>query len=162
MRHLPGFLRPILLATQAVLALVTPVSGENPILQSASHWVSSWGCGVQLTEPFNLPPVPLANSTLWQFVRTTLGGKVIRVRFSNTYGTDAVTVNGAHVALSGIGSGEINTATDHALHFRGAPGIVILPGESVLLPAFDTGDHLHLNPAGYRKMADAIYLNLFR
>ncbi|GAA3137404.1 hypothetical protein GCM10010466_30350 [Planomonospora alba] len=31
-----------------------------------------------------------------------------------------------------------------------------------LLPAFDTGDHLHLNPAGYRAMADAVPARLFR
>jgi len=30
-----------------------------------------------------------------------------------------------------------------------------------LLPAYDTGDHLHLNPAGYKAMADAIDLKLF-
>ncbi|WP_329110692.1 SGNH/GDSL hydrolase family protein [Micromonospora sp. NBC_01699] len=31
-----------------------------------------------------------------------------------------------------------------------------------LLPAFDTGDHLHLNPAGYRALADAVPARLFR
>jgi lysophospholipase L1-like esterase len=31
-----------------------------------------------------------------------------------------------------------------------------------LLPEYDTGDHLHLNVAGYQKMADAIDLNLFK
>ena len=30
-----------------------------------------------------------------------------------------------------------------------------------LLPAYDCGDHLHLNPAGYRRMAEAIDLGLF-
>jgi lysophospholipase L1-like esterase len=30
-----------------------------------------------------------------------------------------------------------------------------------LAPAFDSGDHLHLNPAGYRAMADAVDLSLF-
>jgi lysophospholipase L1-like esterase len=30
-----------------------------------------------------------------------------------------------------------------------------------LLAAFDTGDHLHLNPAGYQRMADAVDLALF-
>ena len=69
------------------------------------RWVTTWGCGPQLTEPHNSPPVPLAHSTLRQFVRTTLGGKLIRVRFSNAYGTDPVTINAAHVALSaGAGS----------------------------------------------------------
>jgi lysophospholipase L1-like esterase len=32
---------------------------------------------------------------------------------------------------------------------------------SSLLPAYDSGDHLHLNPAGYQAMADAIDLSLF-
>jgi lysophospholipase L1-like esterase len=27
-----------------------------------------------------------------------------------------------------------------------------------LLPAYDTGDHLHLNPAGYRAIAQAVPL----
>jgi lysophospholipase L1-like esterase len=30
-----------------------------------------------------------------------------------------------------------------------------------LTPAYDTGDHLHLNPAGYQVMARAIDLKLF-
>lgn len=30
-----------------------------------------------------------------------------------------------------------------------------------LLPAYDCGDHLHLNPAGYRRMADVVDLSLF-
>jgi lysophospholipase L1-like esterase len=31
-----------------------------------------------------------------------------------------------------------------------------------LLPAFDVGDHLHLNPAGYQALAEAVPLELFR
>lgn len=31
-----------------------------------------------------------------------------------------------------------------------------------LLPAYDTGDHLHLNPAGYRALADAVPTRLLR
>lgn len=31
-----------------------------------------------------------------------------------------------------------------------------------LLPAYDTGDHLHLSPAGYRAMAEAVPLSLFQ
>lgn len=32
---------------------------------------------------------------------------------------------------------------------------------TILNPAFDSGDHLHLNPEGYRAMADAVDLSLF-
>jgi len=31
-----------------------------------------------------------------------------------------------------------------------------------LLPAYDSGDHLHPNDAGYKVMADSIDLSLFR
>jgi len=117
----------------AVLNLCCP---RQNVLAADGHWVTTWGCGPQLTEPGNLPPAPLAHSTLRQFVRTTVGGNVIRVRLSNAYGTNSVTVNTAHVALpAGAGSGgngDINPATDSALTFRGAPGIVIPPGEVVL------------------------------
>ena len=63
------------------------------------------------------------------------------MRFSNAYGTNAVTVNSVHVALAAgagsAGSGNINTATDKALMFHGAPSITIPAGEVVLSDPFD-------------------------
>src|SRR5262249_40355991 len=89
---------------------------DEAVFSGDGHWVTTWACGPQLTEPGNLPPAPLANSTLRQFVHVTIGGKDVRVRFSNAYGTNALTINSAHVALaSGTGSagtGTINTNTD--------------------------------------------------
>ena len=105
------------------------------------HWVTTWGCAPQLTEPNNLPPAPLANSTLRQFVRTSIGGKNLRVRFSNIFGTDSVTIHTAHIALAAgkgsAGSGEINPATDKTLTFGGAAEVVIPRGESVLSDPVD-------------------------
>ena len=109
---------------------------SSPASAADGHWVTTWGCGPQLTEPNNLPPVPLANSTLRQFVHVTVGRNVLRVRLSNAYGTNSVTVNSVHVALSAgagsAGNGDINPATDRALTFRGAPSISIPPHEVVL------------------------------
>lgn len=106
-----------------------------------SHWVTTWGTAPQLTEPGNLPPVPLANSTLRQFVRTSIGGKQLRVRFSNNHGTDSVTIDAASIALApgtaSAGNGGIHTATDKGLTFRGAPGVVIPQGEAVFSDQID-------------------------
>ena len=117
----------------AVLAMGVALASAHA---ADGHWVTSWGCAPQLTEPGNLPPAPLANSTLRQFVRTSVGGKQIRVRFSNAYGTNAVMINAARVALSSstasAGNGDIYPATDKGLTFRGAPGTVIPPGEVML------------------------------
>ena len=104
-----------------------------------AHWVATWGCAPQLTEPGNLPPAPLANSTLRQFVRTSIGGKNLRVRFSNIFGSESVTIHAAHIALAAgkgsAGGGEINPTTDKILAFNGAAEVVIPPGESVLSDA---------------------------
>jgi lysophospholipase L1-like esterase len=112
-----------------VLALCLEVSAAE------EHWVTTWGCAAQLTEPHNLPPVPLANSTLRQFVRNSISGQQIRVRFSNAYGTNAVTIQAAQVALAAgagsAGQGDIQSATGKTLTFSNAPGTVIPPGQAV-------------------------------
>jgi lysophospholipase L1-like esterase len=119
------------------------------------HWVGTWGCGPQLTEPSNLPPAPLVNSTLRQFVHTTLGGKQLRVHFSNVYGTNSVTMNSVHLALAaGAGSaglGHIDPATDKALSFHGASSVIIQPGEAIL------SDSLAYDLPGLTDLAVTIY-----
>jgi lysophospholipase L1-like esterase len=118
------------------LALVCVLAGVISHTRAAEgHWVTTWGCAPQLTEPGNLPPVPLAHSSLRQFVHTTIGGKFIRVRFSNAYGTNSVNLTAARVALAAgagsAGNGDIHPASDTVLTFRGAPGVVIPRGEVV-------------------------------
>ena len=108
---------------------------QSSILAGDSHWVATWGCGVQLTEPNNLPPVPLRDSTLRQFVHGSIGGKKLRVQFSNIFGVASVTIQAAHLALAAgkgsAGAGEINSATDKMLTFNSAANAFIPPGESV-------------------------------
>jgi lysophospholipase L1-like esterase len=128
-----------------IIALAGVLNALTCVAQNAfatdGHWVTTWGTAPQLTEPGNLPPTPLANSTLRQFVRTSIGGKHLRVRLSNNYGTNAVTINAARIALASstasAGNGAIETATDRVLTFRGAPGIIIPPGEMVVSDPVD-------------------------
>ena len=128
-------------AARLTVLLVAVALGCVPpeTLAGDGHWVTTWGCGPQLTEPGNLPPAVLASSTLRQFVHTTIGGKHLRVRFSNAYGTSPVMINSAHVALSAgsLGSGNINPATDKALTFHGAPAVSIPPGEVIYSDSCD-------------------------
>ncbi|HEU6447214.1 MAG TPA: SGNH/GDSL hydrolase family protein [Verrucomicrobiae bacterium] len=121
------------------LAVLVTLCAAPKILAGDGHWVGTWGCAPQLTEPGNLPPAPLANSTLRQFVHISVGGKYLRVRFSNAYGTDPVTMNSVHVALASgnLGTGNINAATDKALTFHGAPGAVIPAGQVIWSDPFE-------------------------
>jgi lysophospholipase L1-like esterase len=100
-------------------------------------WIGTWASGQQLTEPRNLPPAPgLSNNTLRQVIRVTLGGKQLRVQFSNAYGSSPVTINAAHLAVS-TGAGAIDPGTDTALMFQGTPSITIPAGEAVYSDTLD-------------------------
>ena len=101
------------------------------------HWVGTWGASPQLTEPRNLPPAPgFTSNTLRQVVQVSIGGKRLRVRFSNAFGSHPVTMSSVHLALSAGKSG-IQTNSDQALIFQGKPLVTIPGGESVISDPFD-------------------------
>ena len=105
--------------------------------QQDGHWVGTWGTSPQLTEPRNLPPPPgLTSNTLRQIVQVSIGGEKLRVRFSNAFGTNAVTMSSVHLALS-AGGGTIKTNSDQALTFQGERSVMIPAGESMFSDAFD-------------------------
>jgi lysophospholipase L1-like esterase len=92
------------------------------------RWVGTWAASPQLTEPANMPPEPgLADATLRQVVHVSLGGKRLRVRFSNAFGTRPLTILSAHVALS-AGGGAIKLQGGRSLAFGGRTSVMIPPG----------------------------------
>lgn len=101
------------------------------------HWTTTWATATEgFTDPTYLPPKALAQNTMRMFVRTSVGGEMLRFRFSNAYGTGPVAINTAHFALaasvdSSAGNGDINTNTDTVIKFRGAPSTVIPPGGEI-------------------------------
>ena len=92
------------------------------------HWLGTWAASVQLTEPRNMPPAPgLAGSTLRQVIHTSVGGPLVRVRFSNAFGTSPLAITAAHVARS-RGGHAIEVTSDRRLTFAGADSVFIAPG----------------------------------
>lgn len=94
------------------------------------RWVGSWASSQQIPEPQNaLPPEALRDATLRQIVHLTVGGKTLRVRLSNTFGTAAVTILSAHVARPvSKETGSIDASTDEALTFAGSASVTIPAG----------------------------------
>ena len=123
---------------RVVAVIATVITGLHA---ADERWTTTWGCAPQLVEPGNLPPVPLAGQMLRQFVRTTAGGDQIRIRLSNEFGKDPVTVMAARVAIAAgtgsAGNGEIDPASGRSLAFRGKPEVVLPPGGSILSDALD-------------------------
>ncbi|MEY2608160.1 MAG: hypothetical protein QOH31_6014 [Verrucomicrobiota bacterium] len=95
-------------------------------------WVSTWGCA---------PVFPigeeLANQTLRQFVRISVGGNRVRIRLSNETGTQPLVIGTAHLAIAGPEKGSIDLSSDHVLTFNGSATITVPPGAPVLSDPVD-------------------------
>ncbi len=112
----------------AVLAFaVTPLAAPVlSIAQSAPLWVGTWATAPMVADGGNNMR-PFSGTTLREIVHISAGGAQIRVRFTNAYGTDPLTISDAHVALS-AGNAAIQPGTDHAITFGGATSVNIPPG----------------------------------
>lgn len=106
------------------------------------RWVHTWAATPQLTEPANMPPEPftrdgavLADATLRQTVRVSVGGDRLRLRFTNAFGGAPLPITAATVAhprdgragAAAIEPGSARTAT-----FHGKPSTVVQPGAQVV------------------------------
>jgi lysophospholipase L1-like esterase len=102
------------------------------------HWVATWVAMPQPAEPDNLPPAPftshassLADCTLRQTVRVSVGGEHVRLRISNVFGTTPLAVGAASVALplgGRAGVAATRAGTDHPIMFDGRASVRIPAG----------------------------------
>lgn len=71
----------------------------------------------------------VSDSTLRQLLRLSIGGKRIRVVFSNAFGNAPMRIDAAHVALSdSTATSRIKLDTDHAITFSGSNEVIIPAG----------------------------------
>ena len=98
--------------------------------QTKPHWVGSWAASQQVPETANLLDSELMrDATLRQVVHLSVGGTQLRVRVSNAFGTQPLHLTAVHVARSvSAASAEIDTTSDTAVMFDGAPDVMIPAG----------------------------------
>ncbi|AQV96636.1 hypothetical protein BJN34_22495 [Cupriavidus necator] len=92
--------------------------------------------------------------TIRQVVRLSAGGKSLKIKFSNLFGTEPLTLDKIHVA-SNLGNGNIGPTTDKALTFSGSPSVTIAPGAEVYsdVLAYPTSAFTDLSVSIYMKSA---------
>ena len=78
----------------------------------------------------------LENQTVHMIVRTSIGGRQVRVWLSNLYGMTPLRVGAARIALRGEGS-EIIAGSDRRLMFSGMPSVTIPPGAPMVSDPVD-------------------------
>lgn len=97
-----------------------------------------------------MPPIELANNSLRQIVRTSIGANQIRLKFSNRLGNSSLVLNSVHLAHSS-GASLINIDTDQTVTFSGNTGVTIPAGGTI------TSDTLSYNLPAITNIAISIY-----
>lgn len=132
-------------ATRIARNLVVLLSTLSLVSYSAAtakdkdeHWVGTWATAPtkDVSTAQAAPRPDLAGSTLRQIVHVSLGGKRIRVKFSNAFGAAALKFASAHLASSAGGSA-IKAGTDRTLTFGGQPSATIPAGALIVSDPID-------------------------
>lgn len=98
------------------------------------------------------PGPALKGQTVRQVVRTSIAGSKIRIRLSNLYGSEPVTIGPVHLAMH-AGGVQIEANTDRMLTFDGSRTVTIPVGASVLSDAVD------MAVPALRNLAVSMYLS---
>ncbi|MCR5878628.1 SGNH/GDSL hydrolase family protein [Phenylobacterium sp. J367] len=106
--------------------LLAPAAAAAP----PPKWVGAWAASQQVPETRNeLPKDDLDDATLRQVVRVTQGGPQIRIRVTNVFGTEPLTVAAVQVARPvAPGSPAIDPATTRAVTFHGQAAVTVPAG----------------------------------
>jgi lysophospholipase L1-like esterase len=102
------------------------------IRPGSGHWVASWAAATQ-------PPTPadpisergFRHATLRELVFLSVGGTMVRVRFTNRFGHRPLIIARAAVAVAGPGP-DLRPDTMRKLSFGGHPNVIVPPGGAVL------------------------------
>jgi len=76
-------------------------------------------------------PLELADFTVRLALRATAHARAVRVRLSNAFGTEALTVQSLHIGLRAQGAA-VRRGSNRRVRFAGGEGVVIPPGGSAI------------------------------
>ena len=128
-------------ASILALAMVLGALKSGAQSQDRGDWIETWTASPQpiWSAEFFAPigiPRSLRNQTVRQIATISLGGKRVRVEFSNEYGSLPLVIGAAHVAVAGQG-GAIAANSDRTLTFGGKTSVTIPPSAPVVSDPVD-------------------------
>jgi len=140
-----------LAAPLVAMLLAGCATGEGDAPARNAHWVASWGSAQLVPDVQNaLPAAQWQDATLRQIVRSSLGGRRLRVRLSNAFGTEPLLVDAASIGLA-AGPGLAGASAVRALRFGGAATVAIPAGAEYL------SDPVELTHAGGADLAISLH-----
>jgi lysophospholipase L1-like esterase len=135
-------MKPLALAITAVVIAFVPSATHAQTAVGPTKWVTSWAASVQGPYPVGNPsaqpdqrfafPVPAngaRDQTFRLVVRPDIWGRQARLRFSNAFGTRALTLDGVYVGLP-LGGPALVKGSNRPVAFGGKADVTIAPGAS--------------------------------
>ena len=115
-----------------ILVLAAAISVQ-PLLAKpeAGKWVGTWASAPLVDAHAKPAEAVLTGATLREVVHVSIGGEMVRVRFTNLYGTSPLVIGAAEIAQTLKGA-DIVAGTGKALTFHGAPSVSIPAGALVV------------------------------
>lgn len=129
----------------AALSPAPAVAGER----AGERWVATWATGPAGRTPDAIPQFD--NQTVRYIIHTSVGGDRVRVKLSNTFGSDPLVIGSARVARR-IAGARIDRSSDRRLTFGGADHVTIPVGALVV------SDPVPLDVPALSDLAISLYL----
>src|SRR5208283_1565420 len=133
----------------ALAALVFTTASSSAQSMPHPQWVGTWATSPMQADGINIRL--FSSVTMREIVHISAGGEQIRLRFTNEFGIDPLTIGDAHVALS-AGDSSTQPGSDRAVTFGGATSVNIPPGGAIF------SDPVALTVAPLADVAVSFYL----
>jgi lysophospholipase L1-like esterase len=139
-----------------VLAVTAPsarttVDGWHGHHYRDRSWISTWAVSPQAAGTIPIAVTGFTNQTLRQIVFTSLGGRTVRVRFTNEFSAIPLNIGAAQVAIAAP-DGSIEVGSGQPLTFGGQSSVTVVPN------AYVVSDPVQLRVPATSKLAIDIYL----
>ena len=149
----------LVIAAAAAAAIIVPAAAYAVPAHSSAHpsypaWVGTWASSPMTGATSSTCPAGsggITNQTVRNIVYTSVGGKDVRIRLSNTFGTAPLTIGDASVAVDETGAQTV-PGTTRQLRFDGGTSVTIPVGAEVV------SDPVQLNVQPMQDLAVSVYV----
>ncbi len=95
-----------------------------------NHWVGSWATAPEFTGQGDMPKTNLANHSLREIVKVSLGNKIVRLKLSNEFSKEPVEIRSIYIA-NAKDSSDIDTKSVKFVLFNKRKNVVIPAGKAI-------------------------------
>ena len=138
----------IVVASLLALGLIFTTHETSAGKRSGPNWIGTWATAAQPSGP---TVKSYDNQTLRLVVHTSIGGRTLRIRISNTYGDQPLVIGAAHIARRTAGA-DIDPASDRVVKFSEQTSVTVAPRSIV------TSDPVDLEVPALSDLAISIFL----